>query len=402
MFVTMKKLMALRDFGWLRSQEAMLIIIGLAALICLLVYKLGSLVGGLSIGEVKTATDAVGLHGIYHAPLDLPVKLVRSVVFFLYPDHGQTLTRLPNVIFGFAGMISFSWLIWLWHGRRTAIFMTVLFCTSAWALHASRLASFDVLYLSAIPLLLLAQALLYRDSQNPFVWYGSVLVWGFLLYVPGLVWLILLHLYLQRKVLTESWRETTTHWRKVSTLTITALFLPLLIVNLIRPGQLLLWLGAPHDLAAPVTLGKQFLGVFVHLFVRGPQYSDIWLGRAPVLDAFVLLCAALGIYFYAKHWSAWRSKTLGIMTAAGVLLVALNGPVGLSLLVPLMYIAAAAGLAYLLHEWLKTFPSNPLARGLGIGIIATLVGLSCLYNLRAYYIAWPHNQVTKQTFQYHL
>ena len=54
--------------------------------------------------------------------------------------------------------------------------------------------------------------------------------------------------------------------------------------------------------------------------------------------------------------------------SSGVVLVGLGGPVGLSILVPLLYVAVATGLAYLLHEWLKVFPNNPLARGFGIGL----------------------------------
>jgi hypothetical protein len=276
-----------------------------------------------------------------------------------------------------------------------------MFATSAWVLHVSRLASFDVLYLCAVPLLLLAQALMYRNSENPAIWYGSFVVWGMLLYVPGMVWLVLLHLFLQRKILLEAWLDETSGRRRTITIALSIVWLPLLILDFLRSGHFMQWLGLPADFAAPLTIVKNFFGVFVHLFIRGPQYPDIWLGRAPILDAFTLLITVLGIYFYAKHWTAWRSRTLGLMFAVGVILVALGGPVGLSLLVPLLYLAAAAGLAYILHEWLKVFPLNPLARGIGIGIVALLVGLSCLYNIRAYFVAWPHNQVTKATFQYH-
>jgi hypothetical protein len=400
----MKKPMGIKQYewGWLRKREVIWLIAAFLLVAGLFLYKLGSLTGGLAIGEVRSATAPVGWHGIFHAPLGLPLKLAESVVYFVSPDHGQTLTRLPNVIFGLVAVSSFAWLVWLWHGTRTAIFTTILFASSAWVLHASRLASFDVLYLCAVPLLLLTQALLYRNSDKPTVWYGSLAVWGMLMYVPGMVWLVGLQLFLQRKIIIESWRETATQTRKLATMAIALVLLPLLIVDFLRPGHFIQWLGFPADLAAPTTLIKHFLGVFVHLFIRGPQYPDLWLGRAPILDAFTLLAAVLGIYFYAKHSKAWRSRTLALMFAAGVILVALGGPVGISLLVPLLYVMAAAGLAYILHEWLKVFPLNPLARGLGIGIIALLVGLSCLYNLRAYFVAWPHNQVTKATFKYHL
>lgn len=394
----MKKL---KGYGWVRNRNVLWIVLALAVLGSLLLYKLGSLVGGLSAGEVKAATDPVGWHGIFNAPLDLPLKLVRSVVYFASSSHGQTLTRLPNVVFGAIAVAAFSWLIWLWHGTRTAIMTTLLFATAAWTLHASRLASFDALYLCAVPVLLLVQALIYRNSDKPLVWYGSLAVWGLLIYVPGLVWLVGLQLFLQRKVLSESWREEASARRRLISAGLAVIWLPLLIIDLLRPGQFVQWLGLPAHLDGLMQLLKHLVGVFVHLFVRGPQYPDIWLGRAPILDVFTLIVSLLGIYFYVKHSKAWRSRTLGLMFFVGVILVALGGPVGLSLLVPMLYITAAAGLAYLLHEWLKVFPLNPLARGLGIGLVALLVGLSCLYNLRAYFIAWPHNEDTKATFRYH-
>lgn len=396
----MKKPELSGNYGWLRNRNIWWLTAAGAALLGLLWYKLGNLTGGLSAGELKTASDPVGWHGIFHAPLDLPLKVVRSVVFFVWSDHGQTLTRLPNTLFGALAVGAFTWLIWLWHGRRTAIFSALLFACSAWVLHVSRLASFDVLYLCVVPLLLLAQALLYRNSKNPLIWYGSLVVWGMLLYIPGVVWLVALHLFLQRKALLKVWQESSA-FRHLTSIALTVIWLPLLVYDFTRSGEFTQWLGLPADWSSPLTLIKQFFGVFVHLFIRGPQYPDIWLGRAPLMDAFTLVAATLGIYFYAQHWQAWRSRTLASMFALGTILVAIGGPVGLSLLVPLMYIAAAAGLTVLLHQWLKIFPNNPLARGLGVGLIAILVVLSCVYNLRAYFVAWPHNTVTKQTFHYH-
>jgi hypothetical protein len=390
----------LKSLRWQRSRFTTWVILAALVLALLLIYRLGSLVGGLSGTEIKAATEPVGPHGIWNNPQYLPLKLVRTVVFDVFPNHGQTLTRLPNVIFGAAAVASFSWLIWLWHGRRTAIFTTILFAAGAWTLHASRLASFDVVYLWATPMLLIIQALLYRHSDNRAVWYGALLTWLLLLFVPGMIWLIAIQLVLQYQIILKAWASASRRRRAIS-VTLPVLAAATLAFDLVRSGHMIQWLGLPAHWDSLGTLIKHFVAVPVHLFIRGPQYPEIWLGRAPILDAFVLLAAVLGVYFYAKHWRAWRSRTLGTMFAAGWILVAIGGPVGLSLLVPLLYVAAAAGLAYLLHEWLKVFPLNPLARGLGIGLISLLVALSCLYNLKAYFVAWPHNQATKATFRYH-
>jgi hypothetical protein len=382
-----------RVIAWL-----VLAAIGLSGL---LLYQLGSLTGGLSAAELSTAAAPVGWHGIYHQPFYLPLKLARSVAFVLFQDHGQTLSRLPNVFFGGLTIISFTWLIRLWHGTRIAVLAGLLFATSAWMLHASRLASFDVLYLWTLPTLLLLDVLLQKYGSRASVWYATMLVWGLMLYIPGLVWLLLLNVYIQREPIGNSWRHFSRWWQRGLYLLAGLIWLPLLANYLAGKGSITAWLGLPPHWAHPLTLLKQFAAVPVHLFIRGPEYPQLWLGRAPLLDIFTLAACLVGMYFYSVHWHAARSRLLGLLAIAGVVLVGLNGPVVLSLLVPLMYIAAAAGLAYLLREWLKVFPRNPLARGLGLGLIILAVALGCTYNLRAYFVAWPHNQTTRAVFQYH-
>lgn len=392
-----------RGITWVKSSKWVLWL-GLAftAVCALMLYKLGSLTGGLSAGEVAVATKPLGWKELLENPLYLPLDSLRSIIFFLAPDHGQFLTRLPNAIFGALSILTFGWLIWLWHGTRTAIFASALFATAAWTLHAGRLASYDVLYLWATPALLVAQVLLHRQGQRAIVWYGNILLLGLLLYIPGLIWLVLAQLYLQRHLLLKAWRQFSSRWRKLLTLLLAILPLPLLIYGLTKPGQLMQWLGAPAHWESPLTVLKNFGEVFLNLFITGPDQSDIWLGRAPIMDIFTMVACGLGIYFYAKHANATRSRTLGLMFGLGVILVTINGAVELSLLVPMLYVAAAAGIAYLLHDWLKVFPLNPLARSLGIGLIGVAVIASCAYNLRSYFVVWPHNKTTQKTFNHHL
>ncbi|MBS0555230.1 MAG: hypothetical protein JSS47_22320 [Proteobacteria bacterium] len=149
-----------------------------------------------------------------------------------------------------------------------------------------------------------------------------------------------------------------------------------------------------------MTLLKNFTDVFGHLFIGGPRKPDLWLGKAPILDVFTLAMFLIGLYFYVSHWRSSRSKLLGSLFLAGAILVALGGPVSLSLLVPLLYIVAATGITYLVKEWLQVFPLNPIARNIGLALVAIAVMMACAYNLRAYFIAWPHNRPTAAVFHY--
>ena len=366
-----------------------------------MLHRLGSLTGGLSGNEYRAVTLPLGRHDLYQQPLYLPLKLVRSVIFFLASDHGQLLSRLPNVFFGALAVAIFVWLVKLWHGSRVAWLAGLLFATSAWSLHVSRLASYDVLYYLALPSLLLVHLWLQKRPKAG-LWYLSNLLNGLLLYVPGLIWIVLLNAYLQRQLLSGAWRQFNSVRQRTLYLLAGLIWLPLLIIDLTRSGQLRLWLGLPAHLAAPLTILKQVVAVPVHLFIRGPQYPELWLGRTPILDVFTLVACLVGIYFYLTRLNSMRSRLLVGFLILGTTLIGLGGPVSLSLLVPVLYLAAATGIAYLLRDWLKVFPLNPIARGLGLGLIILAVGLSGIYNLRAYFIAWPHNGATKSTFRYRL
>ncbi len=377
------------------------IMAGLAVFYWLLLHRLGTLTGGLSAREAQAANDTYGWYGLYHHPLYLPLNIVRSIVFHLPGHHGQLLTRLPEVAFGASAVIAFAWLTKLWHGTRTALLTTALFATSAWLLHVSRLATADVLYLLALPTLLLGIVAGQRRPTQAIVFYGNILLWGSLLYLPGAIWLIALAVFWQRSAIKQGWLHFTRLSQRALYVFAGLVWVPLLSIDLTRPHIWQTWLGLPAHIVSPLTLLKQFGGVFLHLFVRGPQYPDIWLARAPILDIFTLVLCLVGIYFYIRHWRVNRSRVLASFFVVSALLVALNGPVGLSLLVPLLYICAATGIAFLLHEWLKVFPFNPLARGLGIGLVAVAISLSCVYNLRAYFVAWPNTSTTETTFRYH-
>lgn len=397
----MKNIRRLPKYLRHNSRYALLAMVIIAGLGFLLLYKLRSLSGGLSRNEVDATSVAVGWHGIYHQPLYLPLNLVRSVIFYLDPSHGDLLSRLPNAIFGGLTVVTFARLIRLWHGTRIAVLAGLLFATSAWVLHVSRLSSFDVLYLWTIPTLLFTHVQMHRKNTKAAIFYGSMLIWGLLIYIPGVVWLVLANMLLQRRVILAGWRHFSVWWQRALYVLAGIGWLPLLLIGLTRAGNLRLWLGIPDNIADPNGLLKQLAGVFVHLFFRGPQYPELWLARAPLLDIFTLVMCLLGIYFYVRHFKVVRARLLAILFAIGVVLVALGGPVGISLLIPILYIAAATGITFFLHDWERVFPVNPFARGLGIGLIVVAVLLAGIYNTRAYFIAWPHNTVTQALFQYH-
>ncbi len=367
------------------------------AVLSLMLFRLGLLTAGLSPVEHASANAIYGWHGLGQSPFYLPLNVVRSLLFSLAGHHGALLTRLPNTVFGAMAIVLFALLIKYWHGNRTALLATALFACNAWLLHVSRLASNDVLYLWAIPLLLVTQLYMSRPVARAWIWYGSIMICVLLLYIPGMVWFILLSLYWQRAGIVRGWQGYKLWWQRSLYVASGLIWLPLLLSRLTALHNLKLWLGLPVHFAVD-QVARQVAFVPVHLLVRGPNDPERWLAHALLLDAFCLIAVLSGIWFYVAHFRATRSRLLASYWLLGIILVGLGGPVGISLLLPLVFVFAATGIAYLLHEWLRIFPNNPIARKLGIGLVVIAVLVSCSYNLRAYFVAWPHNAYTLSLF----
>ncbi|MEI8338431.1 MAG: hypothetical protein WCF91_00690 [bacterium] len=367
---------------------------------CLLFFKISTLVPAFGPTEFKTATAVLGFSGFFNHIFFLPIELLRSILFGLIPSHGYALTRLPNIIFGLSSMVIFSYLIYTWHGRRTAVLATILFISSAWTLHVSRLASFDVLYTFALLSLVLINVILkkYKTSAKIFLFCGFLA--GLIATIPGMIWLLIISVFMLKDEISIAWQNLNKIWYKIAFTALTTYWIPLVTFSIIENGGLLKFIGAPSHFAGYWQTLKLFIAVPVHLFIRGPEYPELWLGRAPVLDVFVLLCVLLGIYFYFQHKEAARSKMLLVLLLSSMILVGLGGAVSLSAPIAIVYLIAATGITFLLKEWLTMFPVNPLARVLGISLISVAVLMSSVYGIRSYFIAWPHNVVTKTIFIY--
>jgi len=367
----------------------------------LLVYRLGSLVGGLSPQEASQQAFSSSWHNIVHNPLNAPLTVLQWIALTLSPHHGQTITRLPSSVFGILTLLAFAYILRHWYGLRTAVAGTVLFMCSSWFLHVSRLATPDILYLWAIPTLLAAQLLWQRHASR----YGSfwaAAVAGLLLYIPGIVWPFLVVLLLQPQLIISGWRRLERWWlRTALALFCLLLLLPLAYAMWCTPTLFQSWLGLPHAFESGIHIVKRLIDSITFFVYRGPLMPMLWLDKVPILDIFAVVMLLLGGIFYGRHYRLLRTRLLLGLFLVGSILFALGGPVVFSLLVPLGYFVVAAGVGYLLHEWLHVFPRNPLARSIGFGLLSAAIILSCAYNLRAYFVAWPHSRPTISTFSQH-
>jgi hypothetical protein len=363
----------------------------------LLLFRLGSLLPGLAGVEQPLPTVHASLHTLWHDPLSLPFLMSQLLVAAILPTGGYTASRLPSVVLGlmFVGLL--YWLLRQWYGQRLAIFGTLLLITAPWFLHVGRLATDSIVYPLIITIILVVAAAWHKQQRPRKLLYISAVLAALVFYVPGTLWMLLPLVIIEHRNIRLSLKRNRLD-AALSTFLAIILVLPLLhgiFFGSTQWQQVLGWYGAPSGV---IEYLKQFVLVWAHIFVGGYHQPVYNLAPLAAVNILMALSFVVGIYLYGQHAGAARSRLLVILWLVGTALIALPGPINASLLLPIVLVLATGGIGYLLHLWLHVFPRNPLARTFGITLMAVVVVFAIAYNVREYYIAWPHNHATQQTF----
>lgn len=385
----------IEDYG----RETLIVLIGLVVVGSLLWFRIGSLTYGRA-AEIEAASilAAGDWHTLVADPLNAPYTALQYFVTLL-GHNGITSMRLVTTVWAIVAIGLFYIVARQWHSMRVAALATWLFISSAWFLHTARLATPEILWLVAI----LALVVLFSPrKEGRFSWLSlptlSISL-ALTLYVPAMVWLLLLSVVIRRKNIAEAW-QASTNWflRVVSVVFGLVLVAPLVRALYIDTSLIGRWLGFDGSLEAPLAIAKQFLAVPKQLFISGPLDPVHWLGRLPLLSVFEIVMFVLGAYFYASHLKAARSRFILVLSMLAWILIAVGGVASLSLIVPVVYLVLTTGVAYMLHEWFKVFPTNPVARALGIVVVATAILLTSIYQTRSYFVAWRYSPDTAEVF----
>jgi 4-amino-4-deoxy-L-arabinose transferase-like glycosyltransferase len=361
----------------------------------LLGVQLGSLTHqGYSAGEVYAWRAGMSWRDIFHHPLNAPYEALVRLLGYLHP-HSLITGRLASTIFALGTLTAFYWLVRYWYGMRTAFFGTLLFGSSAWFLHVGRLGTPEVLMFGL--LMLAACGVWFRHSKQGWVVALLMLLAAVFLYVPGMVWFVAAGVLWQWRTIDRMFKRHLGFVTLGGFLMLAAL-VPLALAMYHTPQLARQVAGfVPGEWPHPVAAVRAFLEVPVHLFFRGPELPEQWLGRLPVLDIFTTAMVFLGAYVHSKHLKLMRAKLLATILLLGAGVVAL-GYVSLSVIVPFVYIVAASGIGLLCDRWFAVFPRNTIAQSVGLGLVSLAVLASCSYSLRHYFVAWPHAPATAPAF----
>ncbi|HET7302475.1 MAG TPA: hypothetical protein VFI74_04055 [Candidatus Saccharimonadales bacterium] len=362
----------------------------------LLVYKLDTLLPGYGTAEQSTYAASSSLTSIWNSPVNAPLALL---IFGLRHIVGDQLlaARLASVLVGWLTIILFCAVSYIWFGKRTALIGTVVFGTSSWFLHVSRLGTPEVLLFGLFALV--ACGIWLRERQSGVAIIGGLSLCALALYVPGMAWLLVLGGIWQLRAIDRSLRS------KPGPVIIGSFLFLLLLAPLgwhfyQHPGLIRDWLYLPQDWQHPWNFIIDALHVPLSFFVRQPQENpELWLGRMPVFSIFATTMFVFGTFLFLKHARLARTRIITSLAILGSIVIAITGNrVGITILVPFAYLVVAAGIGYIIDQWYQTFPRNPIARGIGTVAIVVTIAAACLYPLRSYFTAWPQAEKTRAVF----
>lgn len=337
--------------------------------------------------------------GIRHILFNDPLYLIWKLPLYLLEKINLTSVswiRSIGASFAVVSSLSIYLILKRWHSTRVAFLTTVLFASSSWILHYSRLAIPETSLL-LLPVLIFLGIKMIQENSSLIYTYVIIVFSSLMLYIPGLIWIIIPAAIWQRKLISKRLKELKKLNLTLLTLVTTVALLPLLIKLFYSPEFILQLSG--FDKFSIGNFLRNISFAASNLFINnnlGPIYT---VAKLPYFDVPTIALLALGLFAYSLPRKLDRKAAVIGGIFFSLILIGIFGPSYYPLLMIFLYILCAAGLTYLLQEWFSVFPKNPIARGIGIALVTLIVLSSTNYHLRRYFIVWPNSPEVKATFQ---
>jgi len=368
----------------------------IALLIALFSYKLGTMPMHISNDELHAVEAAGDWHHLLANPLYAPHKVILFAFRVASVDRLVAL-RSASVFWALLIVLLFFSTLRHWFSKRIAVMGSLLLASSSWFLWAARSLTPEIMQASLIALLALGGWLRYsRARVGPLL--AGVLLTAAVCYIPGMIWFVLLAVIWQRRAIKSSLEETPGLLTAFAVFLYVLLIAPLLYAIVRNPHLLQNLLGLPTQWSAWQQIVRNALNIPLALFMRAPLNPAHWVGQLPLLDLFSIVMFVLGLYNFFFLRKLDRAKILiGLLVLVSAL-ITLGGGITLIMLLPAIYIIVACGIDFLLQQWFKIFPRNPLARGMGLTLIVLSVLIAGSYQTARYYKAWLGAPTTKAIY----
>ncbi len=388
----MKKLIS---FGVRHGPTAALYVFILGVLMFLYGYGSRGFLPGMSPAELQILHDSRSLTAILHNPLWLPYKLL-SYLLIKFGAGAQS-HRFVSAGLAICAIYAFYSICRKWYRPRIASLTTILFALSSTTLTLARVATPAILLYSW--LVLAAAVLWFRTTRKArFAPLVMLVLIAIALYIPGAIWfIVLLAVWFWKDV--PRYFKFMKRWAVIAGSVLAVIVIGPLIYSFYKDSHLAIdWLLLPSHYSLHNSL-IALRDVPSALFYRSNENPAYSLGRLPILDAFTGTMLLIGMYAYRQHLRLERTIVYAFAAITSIMLAVLNNnQLYLFMLLPFLYLLSGSGMAYLIEEWRRVFPRNPLARFMGTFMLSIVVLTACLYHMNRFYLAWQNAPATKAIY----
>lgn len=378
------------------SRNVGFFIIGVAVVAFLMFYHLITITPGFSQKEIDVYNSAKSASAITSNLVNTPYK---SAVFISMKVFGPEVgLRYVGALIGIFTVVVFYFLIREFYGDPIALATTTMFATSSLFLGMTRTATPNVMLLSLMAILATG-AYIKFGKRNDISWLLATFVLGFSLYVPGMILFVVPIIIWQFNFIRDSLSKVNTKLIIVMSLILGLLITPLIFSIATEPSIIKEYLGF-NEVISPVSTMLKYAGVTVlSLFVMSPVDSAYWLGRQPVLDVFATTMFVCGTYSFIRKYKLNRLwLVIGVLFLSVLWIGATTNRYAIIILLPFIYLIVGAGIRLLTDRWFEVFPKNPIAKYLGVSLLAIAILASINFQLNRYFIAWSNHKPTKEAF----
>lgn len=386
---------------YLRSWRSVLLVGSLSIIAYVLYFhRLGNLVGGYAPLEQATLAHSSDWHHIFTNPVNAPYAIILwlcSTVLHVFQGD-ILLTRIIAASFGILWALVFYLVAKHWFPYRTAFLGTLLFATSSGFLHNARLGAPYILQMAILATIGLS--LLYKEQRTirTQLGYALAVLFATLWYVPGMIWILLFSVVLFRTSIVGQFKRMPRAHVIGWVATATILVLPLVIACATHSNTLLDMLGLPHSIHSLKDIGSNLGNTLLAIGIRSPGDPTLWINHTRLLTVAESVFLLLGFLYYVWINRSYHSYFLLGSLGVCLILIALGGNVSYASIIPLVYLLITRGITQFISEWLAVFPRNPIARLAGMTVVCIVLSFSVLYQIRSYFVAWPHTTATQATF----
>lgn len=392
----MKKLVqiVLKFYKALKRKETLFFLMLVGSIIVLFSF-LSLIPIQASVAEVSSAQNTQSLGAIYENPVNAPYKLATYAAMQI--SSSVRVARFVSLFFYLAVCVSMFYALRHWHTLQASILTTLAFASNSVLLATGRLGTPLIVVVSFF---IFMSSLLWKvhTRSKRFVPVLIAFALAALLYIPGILWFagILGIVYINKiKKFFKNTKKGAVAFGVVLSLIVVT---PLILGFIRNTDTLKEWLMLPDTLIWDNVV-RAILRVPSAFIYRMPSDPLINIGRLPIFDVTSGIIFLIGLYAYARKLRLDRTRVMIGSALVGCIIGAIGQTTtAVIMLLPFAYSIIAAGIEYLLDEWHRVFPKNPVAKSFGMVLVTTAVLFSMYYQLTRFFVVWPQTPETRSTY----